>query len=213
MKIQKSLSVIFLFIASVINCEDGRAHIISIVQAYGRRMGILTTPNWIIEKPNVKIVDVILDTVEPSEIDDAKLMYNLPDSLIKQAKSVKVKEHTIKEYPIERSPYDPKDTYEISFNIAYKGADEKISLALITISSKAVVKKQKVTYNVKRCKKFLFFKSCHTEQQTVERDLNEAEIRRAINMNKLACYNKLAEVVNILKNGNKLIRNGSEIRF
>ena len=208
MKIQKSLSIIFLLIATIIKCEDGRTYVIKTLEKYVRQMGTSTFPNFVVEKYENNVIDVIFDTIEPSELDDIKIMYNLPDSLIKQAKSVKVNEPSIQKNVKENNPYN---ILELSLSIAYKEDNGKISLALITTRSKAIVRKQYETYNVKKCDRFLMFKNCHTEQQTVERDLDLGEMNEVVFRIRFEAYKKLLEVVDILKKGDKLIRNGSDI--
>ena len=211
MKIQKSLFIIFLLMANIINCEDGRTYIINLLEKYSKRVGQTTFPKNFVESYKANIIDVIFDTIEPSEIDDAKIIYNLPDSLIKQAKSVKVNEPIIKENVKENNPYD---IYELNLNIARKEDNGKITLALITTRSNAKAKKQKFTISVRVCEKVaIIFKKCHDEQRTGERDLNNSEKSQVISWIRFTTYKKLLEVVDILKKGNKFIRNEKDINL
>ena len=209
MKIQKTISLIFLFIATIINCEDGKTYIIKMLENSVKYMVQSTFLNYVVVGYENTIVDVIFDTVELSELDDIKIMYDLPYSLIKQAKSVKVKEPSIQKSVKEKNPYD---TYELSFSIAYKEDNGKITLALITTRSKAKVRKLDEPMKVKKCEmKFNMFKYCYYVEERVERELDFAEIDEVIYRTRYTAHKLLLEVVDILKKGEKLIRNGNDI--
>ena len=202
----KSLKVVLgLFIISLINCEDSKTLLTKKIEEYVKSLLTPSSTQNLIDSYDKKIVDAFFYTFDQNKVDEVKVKFNLPDSVVSCIKLARLAKINGNENLRSLSNY----TYEKEIVSARREDDGKISLALLKTRSRALIKKRFEIYYTKECHTTaLIFKKCKKVSHIKEKKLTASEEALVNNAVQYSANQLLLDVINIIKKGDRLIRNG-----